>query len=93
MFGILLNNTDVSNLLSIIHNAAVNISGITNLFCISDGFLQIHLCSVIIYSVKKDMSLFKGLEDNTKLLSRKVALILHLHMRYVRGTFHCPPDR
>ena len=42
MFGILLNNTDVSNLFSIIHNAAVNISGTTNLFCISDGFLQIY---------------------------------------------------
>ena len=76
MFGILLNNTDISSLFSVIHNAAVNISGITNLFCISDGFLQIHSqqCNYIL-SQKRIGAFLKFLEDNTKLLSRKVALI------------------
>lgn len=38
VLSILLNNIDVSDLSSFIHNAAVNIFAITNPFCISDGF-------------------------------------------------------
>lgn len=61
MSNLLLNNSDISNLFAFMHNAAVDIFGITSFFCSSDYFLWIDFQKYNHTLGQKAMRIFKGL--------------------------------